>query len=64
MTEAHANPHHERRWLILAVLGLAQLMVVLDGLRTKREKPSKLHVEPMAEKDLDHAMRTWRPPGR
>jgi EmrB/QacA subfamily drug resistance transporter len=27
----HPNPHHERRWLILAVLGLAQLMVVLDA---------------------------------
>src|SRR5947208_6561994 len=26
----HANPHHDRRWLILAILGLAQLMVVLD----------------------------------
>jgi EmrB/QacA subfamily drug resistance transporter len=26
-----SNPHHERRWLILAVLGLAQLMVVLDA---------------------------------
>lgn len=25
------NPHHERRWLILAVLCLAQLMVVLDA---------------------------------
>src|SRR3954470_12596689 len=25
-----SNPHHERRWLILAVLGLAQLMVILD----------------------------------
>ncbi len=25
------NPHHARRWLILAVLGLAQLMVVLDA---------------------------------
>ena len=25
------NPHHERRWLILAILGLAQLMVVLDA---------------------------------
>ncbi|MCW3014641.1 MAG: transporter [Solirubrobacterales bacterium] len=25
------NPHHERRWLILAVIGLAQLMVVLDA---------------------------------
>jgi EmrB/QacA subfamily drug resistance transporter len=26
-----ANPHHERRWLILALLGSAQLMVVLDA---------------------------------
>jgi EmrB/QacA subfamily drug resistance transporter len=26
-----ANPHHARRWLILAVLGIAQLMVVLDA---------------------------------
>jgi len=25
------HPHHARRWLILAVLGLAQLMVVLDA---------------------------------
>jgi EmrB/QacA subfamily drug resistance transporter len=25
------NPHHKRRWLILAVLGIAQLMVVLDA---------------------------------
>ncbi len=27
----HANPHHARRWLILVVIGLAQLMVVLDA---------------------------------
>src|SRR4051794_29521281 len=27
----HPNPHHERRWLILAVLGVAQLMVILDA---------------------------------
>ena len=27
----HQNPHHERRWLILALLGIAQLMVVLDA---------------------------------
>ena len=26
----HENPHHEKRWLILAVIGIAQLMVVLD----------------------------------
>jgi EmrB/QacA subfamily drug resistance transporter len=25
------NPHHDRRWIILAVIGLAQLMVVLDA---------------------------------
>ncbi len=25
------NPHHQHRWLILCVLGLAQLMVVLDA---------------------------------
>src|SRR6059058_671718 len=31
MTETQANPHHERRWLILALLGIAQLMVVLDA---------------------------------
>jgi EmrB/QacA subfamily drug resistance transporter len=29
--EGRANPHHEKRWWILAVLGLAQLMVVLDA---------------------------------
>ncbi|WP_037316326.1 MFS transporter [Amycolatopsis orientalis] len=27
----HTNPHHARRWLILVVIGLAQLMVVLDA---------------------------------
>ena len=27
----HENPHHERRWAILALLGVAQLMVVLDA---------------------------------
>src|SRR4051794_26594230 len=24
------DPHHSKRWLILAVIGLAQLMIVLD----------------------------------
>ncbi|MEA2178743.1 MAG: hypothetical protein QOG77_2040, partial [Solirubrobacteraceae bacterium] len=24
------NPHHEQRWLILGLIGLAQLMEVLD----------------------------------
>jgi EmrB/QacA subfamily drug resistance transporter len=27
---AHPDPHHARRWWILAVIGLAQLMIVLD----------------------------------
>ena len=27
---AHQDPHHSKRWLILAVIGLAQLMIVLD----------------------------------
>jgi EmrB/QacA subfamily drug resistance transporter len=31
LNDPHANPDHSRRWLILAVLGLAQLMVVLDA---------------------------------
>ncbi|HEX4788161.1 MAG TPA: MFS transporter [Actinospica sp.] len=26
----HHDPHHAKRWLILAVIGLAQLMIVLD----------------------------------
>src|SRR4051812_36250826 len=25
------NPHYDKRWLILAVIGIAQLMVVLDA---------------------------------
>src|SRR4051794_17986572 len=28
---SHENPHHERRWLILGVIAIAQLMVVLDA---------------------------------
>lgn len=28
---AHTDAHHAKRWLILAILGLAQLMVVLDA---------------------------------
>ena len=30
-THAHAHQQHSRRWIILAFLGLAQLMVVLDA---------------------------------
>ncbi len=31
MPETPPNPHHERRWLILFVIAIAQLMVVLDA---------------------------------
>ncbi len=31
MQEPQANPHHARRWLILFVVAIAQLMVVLDA---------------------------------
>jgi EmrB/QacA subfamily drug resistance transporter len=31
MPETHPNPHHAKRWLILGVIAIAQLMVVLDA---------------------------------
>jgi EmrB/QacA subfamily drug resistance transporter len=31
MQDPHANPHHAKRWLILFVIAIAQLMVVLDA---------------------------------
>src|SRR3954449_6006931 len=37
------NPHHEKRWLILAVLGLAQLMVILDATIVNIALPSAQH---------------------
>jgi len=37
------NPHHERRWWILAVLGIAQLMVVLDTTVVNIALPSAQH---------------------
>src|SRR5215207_8305276 len=30
MQRDSADPHHDRRWLILGIIGIAQLMVVLD----------------------------------
>jgi EmrB/QacA subfamily drug resistance transporter len=45
MTPASTDPHHARRWLILAILGLAQLMVVLDATIVNIALPS-------AQKDL------------
>src|SRR3954447_25145217 len=38
-----SNPHHERRWLILAVLGFAQLMVILDVTVVNIALPSAQH---------------------
>ena len=29
-SEAERDPHHERRWRILGIIAVAQLMVVLD----------------------------------
>ncbi|MDX8153547.1 MFS transporter [Patulibacter brassicae] len=37
---AAVDPHHERRWLILVVVGIAQLMVVLDATITNIALPS------------------------
>src|SRR3954452_23178438 len=37
------NPHHERRWLILAALGIAQLMVILDATIVNVAMPSAQH---------------------
>jgi EmrB/QacA subfamily drug resistance transporter len=45
MSPTSTDPHHARRWLILAILGLAQLMVVLDATIVNIALPS-------AQKDL------------
>jgi EmrB/QacA subfamily drug resistance transporter len=37
------DPHHERRWLILAVIGIAQLLVVLDVTIVNIALPSAQH---------------------
>jgi EmrB/QacA subfamily drug resistance transporter len=37
------NPHHARRWLILLLLGVAQLMVVLDATIVNIALPSAQH---------------------
>jgi len=37
------NPHHERRWLILVILGLAQLMVALDATVVNIALPTAQH---------------------
>src|SRR5215211_4182467 len=37
------DPHHDRRWLILAIIGIAQLMVVLDVTIVNIALPSAQH---------------------
>jgi MFS family permease len=48
------DPHHERRWLILGVIGIAQLMVVLDATIVNIALPS-------AQRDLGFSddLRQW-----
>jgi EmrB/QacA subfamily drug resistance transporter len=48
------NPHHEHRWLILGVIGIAQLMVILDATIVNIALPS-------AQEDLGFAddSRQW-----
>src|SRR4051794_21187422 len=40
---ASIDPHHERRWLILVVIGVAQLMIVLDVTIVNIALPSAQH---------------------
>ena len=49
-----SNPHHEKRWLILGVIAIAQLMVVLDSTIVNIALPS-------AQEDLgfDDDLRQW-----
>jgi EmrB/QacA subfamily drug resistance transporter len=41
--DVSANPHHARRWLILVILGLAQLMVALDATVVNIALPTAQH---------------------
>lgn len=54
MSSQNQNPHHARRWAILAVLGIAQLMVVLDATIVNIALPS-------AQRSLDFSddSRQW-----
>src|SRR3954468_16136610 len=40
---SHPNPHHDKRWLILGVIAIAQLMVVLDATIVNIALPSAQH---------------------
>jgi EmrB/QacA subfamily drug resistance transporter len=50
-TERAVDPHHARRWLILAVLGLAQLMVVLDATIVNIALPTAQHALGFSDND-------------
>lgn len=43
-----ADPHHARRWLVLGVLALAQLMVILDATPPRRSTPPSRSAVPSA----------------
>jgi EmrB/QacA subfamily drug resistance transporter len=43
VASSSGDPHHARRWLILAVLGIAQLMVVLDATIVNIALPTAQH---------------------
>jgi EmrB/QacA subfamily drug resistance transporter len=45
------NPHYNRRWLILAVLGMAQLMVVLDATVVNIALPTAQHALSFSDAD-------------
>ncbi|HZD96719.1 MAG TPA: MFS transporter [Micromonosporaceae bacterium] len=45
------DPHHARRWLILAVLGIAQLMVVLDATIVNIALPTAQHALSFSDND-------------
>lgn len=53
MNASH-DPHHNRRWLVLAVLGLSQLMVVLDATIVNIALP-----EAQASLAFDDGLRQW-----
>jgi len=49
--EQRHDPHHERRWFILVVLGLAQLMVVLDATVMNIALPTAQHALAFSDAD-------------
>jgi EmrB/QacA subfamily drug resistance transporter len=46
-----AHPHHHKRWLILGVIGIAQLMVVLDATIVNIALPSAQHALAFSDTD-------------